>query len=78
MSIVESNLMALGRVAGPVCYPPISAAPYPPDEALPEFPGLTVGDAPESGVCAGAGCCGTWGWMPAVSARRSGIRWASW
>lgn len=46
MNIVESNLMALGRLAGPVRYPPVAAAPYPPDERYPEFPGLATGNEP--------------------------------
>lgn len=44
--IVQSHAWALRRLAGPPQYPPVSAAPYAPDEAFPEFPALPVGSAP--------------------------------
>lgn len=44
--IVQSAAWALRRLKGPAEYPPVSAAPYAPDEAFPEFPALPVGSAP--------------------------------
>jgi uncharacterized protein (DUF362 family) len=44
--IVQSTVWGLSRASGPAQYPPISAAPYAPDEALPEFPALAIGAAP--------------------------------
>ncbi|MGD9781250.1 MAG: DUF362 domain-containing protein [Kiritimatiellia bacterium] len=36
----------MSRLNGPAEYPPVSSAPYPPDEAFPELPALAVGPAP--------------------------------
>lgn len=44
--IVQSLVWALRRLAGAAQYPPISAAPYAPDESFPEFPALPIGSAP--------------------------------
>ena len=44
--IVQSHAWALRRLNGAAQYPPVSAAPYAPDEAFPEFPALPVGSAP--------------------------------
>ena len=44
--IVRSEAWALRRLTGPARYPPVSAAPFAPDEAFPEFPALPVGAAP--------------------------------
>jgi uncharacterized protein (DUF362 family) len=44
--IVRSEAWALRRLTGPAHYPPVSAAPYAPDEAFPEFPAGKVGVAP--------------------------------
>lgn len=44
--IVRSQAWSLRRLSGPAEYPPVSAAPYAPDEAFPEFPALAVGTAP--------------------------------
>jgi uncharacterized protein (DUF362 family) len=41
--MVGSEAWALRRLAGPVQYPPVAAAPYAPDEAFPEFPSLGAG-----------------------------------
>ncbi|HRT05766.1 MAG TPA: DUF362 domain-containing protein, partial [Kiritimatiellia bacterium] len=45
-SIVQSAAWGLRRLQGPATYPPVAAAPYPPDEAYPEFPALPVGRTP--------------------------------
>lgn len=45
-SIVESAAWGLRRLQGPAAYPPVAAAPYPPDEAYPEFSALPVGRTP--------------------------------
>ncbi|HRT06731.1 MAG TPA: hypothetical protein P5204_13635, partial [Kiritimatiellia bacterium] len=45
-SIVQSKAWSLRRLSGPTQYPPVEAAPYPPDEAYPEFPALAVGRTP--------------------------------
>ncbi len=45
-SLVQSSAWGLRRLSGPAGYPPVSAAPYAPDEAFPEFPSLAVGAAP--------------------------------
>ena len=44
--LVQSSAWALARLHGPVEYPPVSSAPYSPDEAFPEFPALAVGRVP--------------------------------
>lgn len=44
--IVQFGGWALSRMNGPAQYPPISAAPYAPGEAYPEFPALAVGTEP--------------------------------
>ena len=44
--IIQSQDWALARLNDPVEYPPVSAAPYPPDETYPEFGGLAAGTAP--------------------------------
>ena len=44
--IVGSSAWSLQRLTGPAAYPPVSAAPYPPDAVYPEFPGLAAGTAP--------------------------------
>jgi uncharacterized protein (DUF362 family) len=46
VNIIESKSMVLERLVGPVHYPPVSAAPYAPDEAFPELASLAVGSAP--------------------------------
>ena len=46
VNIVQSLGWAVRRLTGPVGYPPVSAAPYAPDEAFPEFPLLPTGGAP--------------------------------
>ncbi len=44
--IVQAGDWAMGRLGEAAHYPPISAAPYAPDEAYPEFPSLAVGQSP--------------------------------
>jgi len=44
--IVQSQAWACRRLRGPIQYPPVSAAPYDPDEAFPEFSNLGVGHEP--------------------------------
>ena len=41
--MVQAGEWALGRLRGEATYPPVSTAPYAPDEAYPEFPSLLVG-----------------------------------
>lgn len=41
-SIVQTRTWAWRRLDGPVQYPPLSAVPYGPDTAFPEFPGLKL------------------------------------
>lgn len=41
--IVQAGGWALKRLGGVAEYPPVSTAPYAPDEAYPEFPSLVVG-----------------------------------
>ncbi len=43
---VQSDVWALCRLDGPAQYPPVSASPFAPDEAYPEFPALTPGRVP--------------------------------
>lgn len=46
--IVQSAAWGLRRLNGPAGYPPVSAAPYGPSEAFPEFPTLPVGATPNA------------------------------
>ncbi|NCA82669.1 MAG: DUF362 domain-containing protein [Opitutae bacterium] len=45
-SIVQSEIWALCRLKGPAQYPSVSAAPYAPDEAYPEFADVKIGATP--------------------------------
>lgn len=44
--IIQSVAWGLQRLGGSVAYPPLSAAPYAPSEAYPEFSALAVGEPP--------------------------------
>ena len=44
--LVQSQAWSLRRLSGPAQYPPVSAAPYAPDEAYPELPAVEPGAAP--------------------------------
>jgi len=46
LDFVHSTAFGLARQAGPVQYPPLSAAPYAPDTSFPEFPTLPTGSEP--------------------------------
>lgn len=53
--IVQSVAWGLRRLDGPVAYPPLSAAPYSPHEAYPEFPSLPLGEAPSGATSLSGG-----------------------
>ena len=44
--LLQSAAWGLGRLEGAAGYPPLSAAPYAPGEAYPEFPELSAGSVP--------------------------------
>ena len=44
--IVQSDVWALGRLAGDALYPPAASAPYPPDEIFPELAAVMPGPTP--------------------------------
>ncbi len=46
ISLPHSGEWALGRLQGPVHYPPVSSAPYPPDKIYPELPSVAAGAVP--------------------------------
>lgn len=45
-TIIQSAAWGLRRLEGPAGYPPLSAVPYSPGEAYPEFPELAMGQVP--------------------------------
>ena len=76
--IVQSVAWGLRRFDGPAAYPSLSAAPYAPHEAYPEFPLLPLGAVPNPvyGGVRGALC--DLGLDATHVVPRNGIRWATW
>ena len=84
LDLLQAGNWGLARLSAAVQYPPVSAAPYAPGEAYPEFPGLVSGAGPNPVFALVRGAlrdlgldaarCGTSSWNPLGDLIRPGGR----